>query len=159
VTTGGATHRYRGVRPALAMLVILWTAPLARSQDESAAYVGVENCRLCHRAIYQSWLETPHARTRLAPDADQRCWRCHATVRGRLEGVQCESCHGGGVNYWPAEVMIDPDKAAMAGLKRPSLDTCTRCHGSGEAGHASTFTMPPRVEWPRWIHTMEELDR
>ena len=159
MTSGRNPRRHSGVRPVLCALVIFCGSARAGSQNESREYIGAETCRLCHRAIYESWLETPHASSRLESDAEQRCWRCHATNEGRLERVQCESCHGAGVNYWPAEVMIDLDKAAMAGLLRPAAATCARCHDTDEPGHVAGFAMPPRAEWSQWIHDLREPER
>ncbi|HEY7699030.1 MAG TPA: multiheme c-type cytochrome, partial [Vicinamibacteria bacterium] len=44
-----------------------------------ASYVGGERCKLCHRSVYQSWLATPHARTKTTAGVEERCYQCHAT--------------------------------------------------------------------------------
>ena len=51
--------------------------------------------------------------------------------------------------------MIDPEKAAMAGLVRPTLVICERCHENEEPGHRGTFLMPEQNQWTRWIHEMK----
>ena len=159
MTSGRATRRHSAVRPVLCALAIFCGAARWVSPNESEGYIGAETCGLCHRAVYQSWLETPHASSSLDSDAEQRCWRCHATDENRLERIQCESCHGAGMNYWPAEVMIDIDKASMAGLIRTAADTCASCHDSDEPEHDTDFVMPPRVEWSQWIHDLREPER
>jgi hypothetical protein len=105
-----------------------------------ATNVGAERCKLCHRDIYRSWAATPHANA--APsDFEERCLACHATEVGKLPAVQCEACHGPGSDYAQPEVMIDPEKAAMAawsalGRRLRALSRERRAGPSGNAGHA-----------------------
>jgi len=123
-----------------------------------ASFIGAERCKLCHRDVYESWRATPHSRASLDPgreldaETELRCLACHGTGNDRLSGVQCEACHGAGSDYAPPEVMIDPDKAAMAGLVRPSEATCRRCHGSDEPAHRRDFEMPEGVRWAETVH-------
>jgi len=122
---------------------------------EGARFVGAENCKLCHRATYMAWVATPHAAaTRvLAPEEHlPTCLRCHATGSGALTGVQCEACHGAGSDYWPAEIMMDPEKARAAGLSAPNEALCRSCHGSGLSRHRSTFSMPKPEDRSRSVH-------
>lgn len=128
----------------------------AAAAGSGASYVGGERCKLCHRSLYESWEATPHARSALPPGSSERCLSCHATEARTLPVVQCEACHGPGSDYSAPEVMIDPDKAAMAGLVRPSIVVCERCHENEEPGHRGTFQMPERREWPRWIHEIKD---
>ena len=100
---------------------VTWSSAGASPQPE---FVGAERCKLCHRQVYESWLATAHARPDLLPpDSDASCRSCHVTeaISGLL-GVQCESCHGPGSAYSPAEVMIDRDKALLAGPRDPRRD-------------------------------------
>jgi len=143
------------------ILFVLWAAGSflaagATPAGNGASYVGGESCKLCHRSTYESWAATPHARARVPRDSADRCFSCHDTEALRLPAVQCESCHGPGSDYSPAEVMIDPEKAAMAGLVRPSIVVCERCHENEEPGHRGEFAMPERNEFPRWIHEMKD---
>lgn len=119
-------------------------------------FVGAESCKLCHRQVYQSWLGTGHARTdRLPPDSDASCGSCHATeAASGLVGVQCEACHGPGADYSPAEVMIDRDKAVLAGLAIPDEAVCRRCHVAGPPGHPTSFSMPEPADVASAIHRM-----
>ncbi len=110
------------------------------------AFVGAERCKLCHRSTYVSWRATAHARATDSLGVESpspSCLRCHTTGPAVFPGVQCESCHGAGGNYWLAEIMIDPDKVREAGLVDPTERTCRNCHGSGLPDHSPTFEMPP----------------
>lgn len=129
-----------------------------------SSFVGAQSCKLCHRPIYASWSETPHAHAteRLSPaERTPECLRCHATgslaeasakASPALAGIQCEDCHGAGSNYWPAQIMMDRDKASAAGLITPGEEVCRTCHGKGIPGHRSDFTMPERDDRARAIH-------
>jgi hypothetical protein len=140
------------------LLVLLaagtFLATAASPEGEGASYVGAERCKLCHRSLYESWSATPHARIAVPTDAADRCFSCHDTVARSLPAVQCEACHGPGSDYSPPEVMIDAEKAAMAGLVRPSIVVCERCHENEEPGHRGKLVMPEEEEWIRWIHEM-----
>lgn len=131
-------------------------AAAASPEGNGASYVGAERCKLCHRSVYESWEATPHSRGEVALGAGDRCFSCHATETRKLPAVQCEACHGPGSDYSPPEVMIDPEKAAMAGLVQPTLIVCERCHENDEPGHRGKFAMPERNEWTRWIHEMKD---
>jgi len=73
------------------------------------------------------------------PRASTKCLACHATAYHEqsdgvlatysvYEGVGCEACHGAGSEYSPALVMKDRARAAAAGLRKPTLETCLPCH-------------------------------
>ncbi|MCP4220992.1 MAG: hypothetical protein GY765_40560, partial [bacterium] len=70
------------------------------------------------------------------PQKSPTCLKCHATVYpNRAEGgadmmlgVQCESCHGPGIDYAKESIMADPAAAKKAGLIRPTAKTCKGCH-------------------------------
>ena len=143
-------------------LALLWVGAtlLAVSAWPQAGFVGAERCKLCHRDVYESWRRTPHASTGTVDvDADARCNACHTTGVGtRRRGVQCEACHGPGENYWPAEVMIDPDKASMAGLVQPTPAVCHRCHDTEnvEPEHGRDFVIPSQTAWEASVHIRDE---
>ena len=139
------------------ILFVLWTA----GSLLGATNVGAERCKLCHRAVYESWKATPHGKAAPSGPAeptgkDERCLSCHATGPEKLPAVQCEACHGPGSQYSLPEVMIDPEKAAMAGLVRPTLVTCERCHENDEPQHKGTLEMPGRNDWTRFLHVMKD---
>jgi hypothetical protein len=74
------------------------------------AYAGAEACADCHRAAYEQWKATPHARAfdalvKGGQDFNPACISCHVTGYREggfrnfrstpgFAGVQCESCHG-----------------------------------------------------------------
>jgi hypothetical protein len=95
---------------------------------------GAESCRSCHEPVYQSWMNTPHANAfaRLA-EADAwdnpECIGCHVTgvqekhyvsdvnVPPETWNVQCEECHGSGVNHARDGTYLGAGEA-----------TCIKCH-------------------------------
>ncbi|UCE62222.1 MAG: beta-propeller fold lactonase family protein [Phycisphaerales bacterium] len=73
------------------------------------------------------------------PQEAAACLGCHATGADAEEwekeehfhvedGVQCERCHGPGSEYISREIMMDREKAMMAGLKMPTQRECMMCH-------------------------------
>lgn len=102
-----------------------------------ADYAGVAVCATCHPAIAASWAKTAHARAGskevLGPkEHSALCLSCHATgdglrAQGKLPGVQCEACHGGGADYFPDDIMRDKVLARALGL-RDAGASCMRCH-------------------------------
>ncbi len=75
------------------------------------AKVGPDKCKPCHRVEHQSWAASAHA----------------------SKGLDCEGCHGDGADYRAAAVMRDPAKAAAAGLVKPKVVSCRRCHADATA--------------------------
>jgi hypothetical protein len=66
---------------------------------------------MCHRVQHASWAASPHA----------------------TKGLDCEGCHGNGGDYWPSSVMKDAQKAAAAGLVKPAVASCKKCHPKADA--------------------------
>ncbi len=100
--------------------------------------VGPVSCRTCHAEAYRIWAQGPHARAAQALSPEQRkqplCLQCHSRDEQRegqadVEGVSCETCHGGGRYYQPAAVMRDKELAHLFGLTDPTPATCLVCHG------------------------------
>ena len=73
------------------------------------------------------------------PQKSPICLGCHTTAPTvdeweldegfhRQDGVQCEACHGPGSDYYPANIMMDREKAMAAGLMMPTEEDCMCCH-------------------------------
>lgn len=90
----------------------------AETSDGEAVdhFVGAEVCGRCHKAEYDQWLTTPHARAWQTlvdekKDATPECVRCHVVGykkpggfqtgddAPKLGNVQCENCHGVGTQH------------------------------------------------------------
>ena len=101
-------------------------------------YTGADACRACHPAEYADWRVTRHAGANDRLLREQRhfhpdCATCHTTGfgyptgfrigedDGRLEGVQCETCHGPGGRH-----VRRPERLTIRG-KVPA-DICRGCH-------------------------------
>ena len=118
-------------------LLLLASAPALASD-----LAGPASCRACHEEAYRAWSQSPHARAVDSLTPDQRrmplCLSCHSRDEQRSDradpvvGVSCETCHGGGRFYRPAEVMRDRELARLLGLQDAS-GTCLSCHGAGSA--------------------------
>ena len=77
------------------------------------------------------------------PQAAPECLKCHATAFAVMddlanqkitleEGVSCESCHGGGADYYKKKTMAAITAGeldgATVGLVKPTEETCVQCH-------------------------------
>jgi hypothetical protein len=73
------------------------------------------------------------------PQKAKECLKCHVTeaevddklLMGTYEknkGVQCETCHGPGNDYFKMPVMKDQKKALANGMIIPTEETCVKCH-------------------------------
>lgn len=107
----------------------------ANLAHDTPVYASAEECKGCHRAQYERWKASPHARAYASLPATARgqmeCVECHVTGFGRwggfdgaskspdLTGVQCEECHGPGSSH-PATASVHAGKAAQ--------EVCRKCH-------------------------------
>jgi cytochrome c553 len=134
----------------LACLALVFGIALAQDAEKAAAtdkaaakkeapkhdYVGETKCKMCHKAEYESWLTTKHAKAwaSLKPEEQKKaeCAECHITGKtasdSLLVNVGCEACHGPGADYKSMKIMKDAKLAAEAGLMPITEETCTRCH-------------------------------
>ena len=121
----------------------------ARCHDSENKEFVFSKWRLSRHAEAYSVLGTPGARQIARdmkieghPQKSPKCLKCHTTGRGdawtssfdKAQGVQCESCHGPGSDYWPEAIMLDPVAAQDAGLKEITRETCLKCHGRESHG-------------------------
>jgi hypothetical protein len=121
------------------LVVILLSAGLLRARPGECGRlqnknVGVHRCQSCHQKETRIWKQSAHAKAfeHLSPK-DRRnpaCLKCHTTGTAlHLQGVQCESCHGGGRDYVRKEIHVDPKLARIAGLKViRGAAGCKTCH-------------------------------
>jgi len=88
------------------------------------------------------------------PQVSPRCLRCHASAAQQIEeaqaatfdlgqGVQCESCHGPGSDYWPDAIMRDRGSVRTAGLAEVTEATCRSCHDNA---HGRAFDYAKAIE-------------
>lgn len=115
-------------------LSALCALPAAFAQEQ----VGAEACGSCHEAQLKKWQSSGHAlalaRLSKTQRRDRVCRSCHTLAPEKddpkLQGVQCESCHGAGGHYSPSWVMRDPVLAKLYGLEAVTEETCKPCHTS-----------------------------
>ena len=116
------------------------------------SYVGAEKCKMCHKAQFTAWEQTPHAKAwaALKPEEQTKaeCTVCHMT--GKLEdgtaitGIACEACHGPGSDYKSPKIM---SKTKFAADKRGGSEGCGR-GWSGYANRRDLRTLPQRRREP-----------
>jgi hypothetical protein len=98
-------------------------------------------CVNCHQPIVDSWSRTPHAKAyqtlvKSGNQTDEDCLKCHvvglktpggfnpADPQPILAGVQCESCHGAGVQH---AIAGDKDRKTTI-VRKPDAQVCMQCH-------------------------------
>ncbi len=127
--------------------------PTPSATGASLRFVGAQQCRSCHGAIFERWQATRHAHAmatleRKGKQFDPECIRCHSTGHGKptgfigvrvnpdLANVQCEQCHGQGslhVAYRSkGEAALEGVSVVLAEkarkMQRVGLSTCLECH-------------------------------
>ncbi|PWB73116.1 hypothetical protein C3F09_05555 [candidate division GN15 bacterium] len=132
----------------IAAVFMISTVIMAQAAEKPKfTYVGEKSCKMCHKAEFDAWSATPHAKAyaALKPEEQKKaeCAGCHETGKtaadSLLVNVSCEACHGPGSEYKKATIMskakFAADKAAAlkaatdAGLVIPTAETCTsKCH-------------------------------
>ncbi|HEX7600094.1 MAG TPA: multiheme c-type cytochrome [Polyangiaceae bacterium] len=110
----------------------------APAGPDGNAYAGVESCVSCHPAAKAVWDKTRHARAYDTlvtgfKEFNLDCVSCHVTGYDRpggstvthvekLQGVQCEVCHG------PSSKHVASSKTVLPPVPRPNTDLCEGCH-------------------------------
>ena len=107
-----------------------------RKRLRKSPYVTAEKCKDCHLDIYESWAKSRHAHAMSTleknhQEFDPECVSCHSTgvfarngftdrkTTPELSNVQCEACHGSGVNH-----IASPSK----GFGETGELLCRSCH-------------------------------
>jgi hypothetical protein len=125
----------------------------------SSAFIGNDDCAICHNKIFRHWAETRHASAyetlvRVEHEYDPECVSCHTiglhyytgfeTVEStpKMKGVGCESCHGPGSNHKETQ---SKDYGSV------SADNCVVCH---EDEHSPNFQF--EEYWQKIVHPPED---
>ena len=123
------------------------------------AFIGNDDCAVCHNKIFRHWENTRHASAyetllKVGHEYDPECIECHTTGLSYftgfetidstpgLKGVGCESCHGPGSNHKETQSK-DYGKA--------DVEICEICH---ENEHSPNFQF--KDYWQKIIHPLEE---
>ena len=143
------------MRKTVIVATVLALAPAAAAAGKLPAPASAEQCGRCHRAIFDSWETSAHARAMTSPifldafnvaenefgaEARKTCLGCHAPASGLLgdadltrkvswEGVTCDYCHS------MREVKQDgPNFKALVQFgsvkSGPSKDSLSPAHGT-----------------------------
>jgi hypothetical protein len=103
-------------------------------------YAGAQACVECHQDIHDTVMGTLHAQAfsalqQINQDKNPSCLPCHtvgygnptgfisATATPRLEGVQCENCHGPSANH-----AANPDDPTVRPRLEIAAEMCGGCH-------------------------------
>ncbi len=105
----------------------------------AADYVGASKCKMCHKAVYDAWSATGHAKafdSRTGDNAKPECITCHVTGSDAFPGVQCEACHGAGSEYIKTHKSDKEGAKAQGFVAKPGQDNCNKCHDTKVCKHA-----------------------
>jgi hypothetical protein len=103
-------------------------------------FLGASDCQLCHSQHYTDWQGTRHAGAlntlkAIGQDKNTACIGCHTVGYGQaggfvseaatpeLAGVQCENCHGAGLNH--RSNVDDPNARPTRSI---ASAVCGNCH-------------------------------
>lgn len=140
--------------------VFIGAQECASCHDDPATGSQFSKWRLSAHAKAYAALELPESKeiVRLSglteePTKARQCLGCHATASetedwekaegfSLKDGLQCEACHGAGSEYAPEDIMKDPQKAMMHGLKMPKKEDCVLCHRA-KGSHDAVLNKKP----------------
>lgn len=131
---------------SLLLTPLLSSSGLCLAADNSLpAYVGVEQCRSCHRKEYDSFTQfakksrsfesIKRVKKGLSDEEVRRCYGCHTTGYGRpggfiseektphLKNAGCEVCHGPGERHLKS-------RSRSHIRKSMTMEDCAVCHTS-----------------------------
>ncbi len=143
--------RLREVRKREAVEQAMGSAAQTTPTPQREKFLGAQICARCHAAAFDSWKESPHAKSIASLEHKQMetsadCLKCHVTgfnqpngypnVQAELGSVSCESCHGQGTLH-----------GAKDFLAHPAPQTCTVCH---DAKNSPKFDYA--TYWARMAH-------
>jgi nitrate/TMAO reductase-like tetraheme cytochrome c subunit len=115
----------------------------AKNQSETATYVGIDKCKICHTSQFKDFQERRFDKAwkvlkMRGKEKDPECVKCHVTGYGEPGGFvneeatphlkykQCESCHGPGSTHANNPADIESREGMKKYANRPN--TCTDCH-------------------------------
>ncbi|MBI5427699.1 MAG: hypothetical protein HZA02_05385 [Nitrospinae bacterium] len=126
-----------------------------RDKDQKPVYASEKTCMACHQAAHQTWSQSRHSGAystlvRVNKAFDPECLACHTTGFDRpggfisetdtpgLENVQCEVCHGPGLEH---------AQSPKPGFGAQARQACKQCHVKN---HSPRFNFDDY--WPRIKH-------
>ena len=149
---------YREYNDAVKQAFLSRVAEQRSFAEGQSEFVGVEVCRACHAAEYETWKQSKHARAyntleNVGKGFDPDCIGCHTVgfeaggfidpvVSPHLLHVQCESCHGAG-----REHVSTGGGTWMPALGSDGEPPCASCHFGS---HSPAFDHA--VYWPKIAH-------
>ncbi len=125
-------------------------------------FVGATDCRICHSRVYDTWSQTAHAGAletlkAIGQGENTNCIGCHTVGYGQeggytseaetpqLAGVQCENCHGAGLDH-----RSNVNVASLRPSTSIAATVCGNCHNG--------FHHPTYDEWHSTNHSRVEPD-
>jgi hypothetical protein len=126
-----------------------------RGRSKQSIYAGESVCKNCHAAEHKIWSESRHGRAyntlrKINKAFDPECLVCHVVGFNdeggfiseldtpKLKNVQCEVCHGPG---------LDHSSSPQAGFGDKATEACKQCHVKN---HSPRFNFAEY--WPKIVH-------
>ena len=126
-----------------------------RNKKRKKVYATDKTCRKCHAEAHEIWKKSRHGRAfatlqKINKGFDPECLVCHTVGFNQpggfvsendspdLENVQCETCHGSGLEH---------SKKPQSGWDENAASACVKCHVKN---HSPKFKFSEY--WPRIKH-------
>lgn len=108
----------------------------AAAGDE-VKYVGSNKCKMCHKASYESWAETPHAKAlnNLKPGENAEAKTKHGLdpEKDYTADEACLACHTVGYGQPGGFAVVEDEKKMAKMVKNFGGAGCENCHGPASA--------------------------
>lgn len=127
-----------------------------QAPPHNGTYVGVDQCKDCHKKAYDVWINTPHSHALASLTTGRADERPEDVVDRQFDG-ECLACH---VTGWEPQLAL-PFKGGFIDAKStPHLanQQCENCHGpGGEHAKLETAFAKSKKETPELLKAREQV--
>ncbi|PIR00372.1 MAG: hypothetical protein COV66_06460 [Nitrospinae bacterium CG11_big_fil_rev_8_21_14_0_20_45_15] len=130
------------------------TMTARRSKTQTKIYAGENVCKTCHAQSHETWTQSRHGHAyatlkKVNKAFDPECLACHVVGFNQpggfvseldtpdLENVQCENCHGPGLQH---------SKLPKAGFGAQANKACNQCHVKNHSPKFNFSTYWPKIK-------------
>jgi hypothetical protein len=123
---------------------------------DKGTYVGVDQCKDCHKKAYDVWINTPHSHALASLTTGRADERPEDVVDRQFDG-ECLACH---VTGWEPQLALPYKGGFIDAKSTPHLanQQCENCHGpGGEHVKLETAFLNTKAETPELLKARAQV--